>query len=333
MKNNLVTVIVPVYNAEQFLDKCIRSIQNQKYQEIEIILVNDGSTDNSLKICENYSAKDSRIIIIDKPNGGVSAARNRGIEASRGEFCCFVDSDDWIEDTHIEAMLNEMLDADCLIEGYIREDNNDIVNCQLNSCEYNMDDLNWKEIESLFANGYIHPCWNKLYKVQLIKKFDVRFEEEIHISEDSLFCLNYLLFCNKLKISESTTYYYHIESNAISLSKKVYDDIFDIYGRVYKCLDKLLVRGNCNKSLRNQILIKTIYPQIYSSVIKILRDNEKTKEQKKQMLDKMNTIDYCENVLIGAVSVSNNKIEKMMLKLIINRRYRLLETIWRWRIK
>mgnify|MGYP001131787503 FL=1 len=79
MKNNLVTVIVPVYNAEQFLDKCIRSIQNQTYQEIEIILVNDGSTDNSLKICENYSAKDSRIIIIDKPNGGVSAARNRGI--------------------------------------------------------------------------------------------------------------------------------------------------------------------------------------------------------------------------------------------------------------
>lgn len=329
MKNNLVTIIIPVYNAERFLEKCIESVQNQTYQEIEIVLVNDGSTDNSLNVCKRYSAIDSRIVIIDKSNGGVSSARNRGIEAASGDFCCFVDSDDWIEDTHIEEMLNEMQDADCLIEGYTRENNNDVVHCQLNSSEYNMNDLNRQDIESLFVDGYIHPCWNKLYKTQLVKKYDIRFEENIHISEDSLFCLNYLQFCNKLKLSASITYHYHIESAVISLSKKVYDDIFNIYGSVYKCLEKLLLKGNCNKKLQEQILIKTIYPQIYTSVIKILRDSGKTKVKKKQMLDKMNTMDYCKNVLEGALCVSNNKIEKMMLKLIINRRYRLLEMIWR----
>ena len=81
--------------------------------------------------------------------------------------------------------------------------------------------------------GYIHPCWNKLYKTHILNKFNIRFEEEIHISEDSLFCLNYLQVCNKLKVSSSTTYHYYVESTNTSLSKKVYDDIFSIYGEVY----------------------------------------------------------------------------------------------------
>ena len=179
MKKKLVTIIIPVYNAERFLGKCIKSIQNQTYQEIEIVLVNDGSTDNSLNVCKRYSAIDSRIVIIDKSNGGVSSARNRGIEAASGDFCCFVDSDDWIEDTHIEEMLNEMQDADCLIEGYTRENNNDVAHCQLNLSEYNMNDLNRQDIESLFVDGYIHPCWNKLYKTQLVKKYDIRLNKSM----------------------------------------------------------------------------------------------------------------------------------------------------------
>ena len=105
VENDLVTIIVPIYNAEQFLEKCIESIQSQTHQKIEIILVNDGSSDNSLKICENYSAEDSRIVIIDKLNGGVSSARNHGLKTAKGEFCCFVDADDWIEETHIEKMV------------------------------------------------------------------------------------------------------------------------------------------------------------------------------------------------------------------------------------
>ena len=91
MENSLVTIIVPVYNAERFLDKCIQSIQNQTYQDIEIILVNDGSTDDSLTVCETYSTHDSRIVVLNKVNEGVSSARNHGIEAAKGEFCCFVD--------------------------------------------------------------------------------------------------------------------------------------------------------------------------------------------------------------------------------------------------
>lgn len=333
MENSLVTIIVPVYNAERFLDKCIQSIQNQTYQDIEIILVNDGSTDDSLTVCETYSTHDSRIVVLNKVNEGVSSARNHGIEAAKGEFCCFVDADDWIEKTHIKNMVDEISDVDCLIQGYVRDTNDNKINCQLVPYEYYMNDLNTNIIEPLFEDGFIHPCWNKLFKTHILNKFDIRFDEKIHISEDSLFCLNYLQHCNKLRISASVTYHYCVESTNTSLSKKVYDDIFSIYGEVYWCLEKLLLRGECNKKLRQKILVKTLYPQIYSSVIKVLRDTNKAKMQKKQLLDKMNTTTYCQNVLAGALEVSDNKIERTILKLIINRRYRLLEAIWKWVIK
>lgn len=333
MEHDLVTIVVPVYNAERFLDKCIRSIQNQTYQDIEIILVNDGSTDDSLIICKTYSTYDPRIIVIDKVNEGVSSARNKGIEAAKGKFCCFIDADDWIEKDHIKKMVDEISDADCLIQGYVRDTSSNKINCQLVPYEYNMNDLNNRRIEPLFEEGYIHPCWNKLFKIHIIDKFDIRFNGKVHISEDSLFCLNYLQYCNKLRVSAAVTYHYCVESTNASLSKKVYDNIFYIYGEVYTCLERLLLRGECNEKLRQKILVKTLYPQIYSSVIKVLRDANKTKIQKKQLLDKMNTTTYCQNVLAGALEVSDNKIERTMLKLIINRRYGLLEAIWRWAIK
>ena len=94
-----VSIVVPVYNVEKYLDRCIKSILNQKYQDMEIILINDGSTDNSLAICEKYREQDSRIIIINKANQGLSAARNDGVAAASGEYIMFIDSDDYIDDS------------------------------------------------------------------------------------------------------------------------------------------------------------------------------------------------------------------------------------------
>lgn len=118
-----VSVIVPVYNSRKYLKECIESIINQDLEEIELILVNDGSTDNSLDICQKYAMKDSRIKIIDKPNGGVSSARNAGILAASGEYIGFVDSDDWIQSEMYSNMYKNIKEtgSDICICNYIEE--------------------------------------------------------------------------------------------------------------------------------------------------------------------------------------------------------------------
>lgn len=120
-KELLVSVIVPIYNNEKYLDKCIISIMEQTYQNLEIILINDGSTDNSINICRKYQEKDSRIIYIEQKNSGVSKARNLGLDKARGTYIAFVDSDDFVEKNYIEKMLNAVI-----------ENNADICECNLN---------------------------------------------------------------------------------------------------------------------------------------------------------------------------------------------------------
>ena len=106
--NNLISVIVPIYNSEKYLPKCIESILSQTYKNLELILINDGSTDNSLNICNYYKSLDNRIIVIDKPNEGVSATRNLGIKIAKGDYLGFVDSDDYIEDNMYEVLLTQI---------------------------------------------------------------------------------------------------------------------------------------------------------------------------------------------------------------------------------
>ena len=103
----MISVIVPVYNCERFLDRCVESLVAQTCSEIEILLVNDGSKDGSLAVCRKWEARDKRVIVIDRPNGGVSAARNAGLDRARGDYIAFVDSDDWIDSTMYEKLLKK----------------------------------------------------------------------------------------------------------------------------------------------------------------------------------------------------------------------------------
>jgi len=110
-----ISIIIPIYNSEKYLSRCLETVINQTYSKLEIILVNDGSRDKSLDICKHYQSKDSRIIIIDKINEGVSVARNTGIEAATGKYIGFVDADDWIEPSMYESMLNNIEQYKCNI--------------------------------------------------------------------------------------------------------------------------------------------------------------------------------------------------------------------------
>ena len=107
-KNPVISIIVPVYNVEKYLDRCIQSILVQSFKKFELVLINDGSTDNSLKICQKYREEDNRIVLISQPNKGLSAARNTGLENIHGEYVCFIDSDDFVEKNYLRSLYNNL---------------------------------------------------------------------------------------------------------------------------------------------------------------------------------------------------------------------------------
>ena len=210
----LISIIVPVYNVEKYLNKCIDSIINQTYKNLEIILVDDGSLDNSGKICNEYAEKDSRIKVIHKENGGVSSARNKGLEIANGEWVAFVDSDDWIENNFCEVLLNNAIEYKV-----------DIVLCGYNRVSLsNIDKIrNTKKIIELNANEYLinvlNPqtgfgfCHMKLYKRKNIR--NIKFKEGLLVGEDALFNEQVSKKIKKAIFVEESLYNYRINNNSV----------------------------------------------------------------------------------------------------------------------
>ena len=230
LENSLISLIIPVYNVEEYLDRCINSVVKQTYSNLEIILINDGSTDKSGYLCDVWKEKDSRIIVIHKNrNEGLSAARNSGLDRSSGEYIGFVDSDDWIA-TDMYELLYAMLvenNADishCSYKKVLSEKNlfsdTDIENKML------LDNFDGMK-EFLSFNHFILSVWNKLYKRELIS--DIRFEvgrmfaEDIHFNFFAFMRAKKTIYINKPK------YYYFQRNNSIlsdSFSKKNLDIIY-----------------------------------------------------------------------------------------------------------
>lgn len=209
-EESLISIIVPIYNAEHYLSKTINSIINQSYRNIEIILVNDGSTDESKKICEAYVKFDNRIRLINKQNGGVSSARNLGIDNSSGEFIGFVDSDDYIDSLMFEKLFESIIEHEADIAEcgyYIVKGNGEIIKSVLNDevivGKYNCALSYLKKINTTNYNV------NKLYKKKFFK--DLRYPD-YHFSED--FYVNASVFpeCNK-KITIKDRLYHYVQND------------------------------------------------------------------------------------------------------------------------
>ncbi|HDR4437495.1 glycosyl transferase [Bacillus thuringiensis serovar brasilensis] len=218
----LISLIIPVYNAEKFLPRCLDSVKNQTYNDLEIILVNDGSTDNSGLICDEYAKKDKRFTVIHKENGGVSSARNVGLNVASGKYIGFVDPDDWIETTMFEKLyqLIEKNKADIVTCGYIRETVDGII---LNKdIESDIKILNQKEALNTIINpnGFRGFLWNKLFSVDVLNKdFKIYFDENIHFCEDLLFCCQAILNSRNMVYDSTPYYHYIIHSNNASQSR------------------------------------------------------------------------------------------------------------------
>ena len=187
MKERTISIIVPVYNAASTLERCVRALMNQTYQNIEIILVNDGSRDNSLEFCHRFAVEDTRIKVIDKPNGGVSSARNAGLDVASGEFIMFCDSDDWVEPNWCETMLSHYSPGNLVMCGYY---------CHFRTGEINANSSPAKlfpknQYLQLLQLGAFAP-WNKLFSATVIHENGLHFPSDISLGEDKLFIWRYL---------------------------------------------------------------------------------------------------------------------------------------------
>ena len=195
----VVSIIVPVYNVEKYLECCLDSILSQTYYDYELILVDDGSTDNSGDICDNYASKDARIKVYHQTNLGVSAARNRGLDIAIGEFILFIDSDDYIDERYIQSFIDVQRDscADWIIEGY--KGGPDVPDAVVCRQDYGL-------LFSHFNLTSRKGCYLKLYSRELLEKFKVKFEDGVGIGEDFLFNLGYLVVTKKIVMVNEKLY-------------------------------------------------------------------------------------------------------------------------------
>lgn len=223
-----VTIIIPVYNVEKYLEECLKSVVLQSYKDIEIIVINDGSTDCSREICEEYQNKYDNIILINKKNEGVSVARNTGISLSTGEYIVFIDADDVVHENYIECLVY-LLETECA-EIAMCEYTTDILKDDIN-IKYKKNIVEKNEvIINILSNGkYDGYLWNKLFIKSIIIKNDIKFQEGITIWEDLLFVIEYLTNINYCVWLNRVLYYYRQRNNSAVANmdlKKTQDKLY-----------------------------------------------------------------------------------------------------------
>lgn len=200
------SIIVPVYNVENELNRCIDSILIQSEEDFELILVDDGSTDRSGQICNDYGKKDRRIKVIHKSNGGVSSARNLGLDIANGDYIVFVDSDDYVTEDYLKKLYNPNVDMVlCGIKHVQVNRENCII---LDNKLYGVFNINEEIINQIIESKYINTVYSKMYHNDIIKKNNIRFMEDMVMGEDTIFIIDYMKYINNMEVKRDVIYNY-----------------------------------------------------------------------------------------------------------------------------
>ena len=220
-----ISVIIPIYNVEKYLKRCIESIIKQTYSNLEIILVDDGSPDGCAKICDEYKNKDERIVVIHKKNGGLSDARNAGLKVATGEIISYIDSDDYVDLDMYEKMTKAMEEknADIVVCGtnIDYEDGHTKVKCEKEEKSFNREEA---LIELNSFKSFDMAVWNKLYKREVVDKIEIPVGKK---SEDYFVMYQYFARAKKVVIINQAKYHYFQRSNSISRGKNVTHDYIE----------------------------------------------------------------------------------------------------------
>lgn len=221
----MISIIVPVYNAEQYLHRCIDSILAQSHTDFELLLVDDGSPDNCGAICDEYAARDSRVCVFHKQNGGVSSARNFGIEKSRGEWITFIDADDYVHPDFLSSLYAQH-DADLIIGSFQLVGSDESWNGILPNEQYGRDVLRIKLEKSEFVPNHRAP-WAKLYRRDIIIDNHLLYDTRVSLSEDWLFTLHYFQYVQSIRTIDAPYYYYERGNvNGLSQNSRYFDEYF-----------------------------------------------------------------------------------------------------------
>ena len=312
IKEGVVSVIVPIYNAEKYLGYTLNSIVSQTYRKLEIILVDDGSTDSSIKICKNYSQIDDRVIIISVENGGVSRARNLGLREASGEYIQFVDAEDVIDLGMIERMveLQNTYQTDMVVCGFdmVTLDQGGSVKKTVsfssqfmgNECVLTKDLFFEKAAYILWRSSLLECTWNKLYRTEKIRENSFAFPESLSLGEDFWFVMDYIGASNGVAFT-ADKFYFYLQANEASLTRKYREDFFVNQMKLIEHFENVVRRNaTMTKEEEKELAEYTVAKMIQSLVHVITAGDNITEGQKKQKVAQIINDSYIRESLLKA---------------------------------
>lgn len=300
--NTLVSIIIPVYNAEKYLNRCLDSIIKQKNKNYEVLLVNDGSTDSSEKICEDYKTKDSRFKVFHKNNGGVSSARNVGLDYAIGEWVSFIDADDYVDEDFLSG-LDFFSECDVLQKSSvsISENGKIVYKRRINSISILRTQLS---INKYFVNHRTNALWDKFIKKSIIGK--KRFDESISIGEDFMFFLSLLPSIFLYGLSNVGKYYYVVRDNSAMalINKKPQERLKVIEDNIH----------HIELTLQNKELERLKYGVMFATYIPILLDRWVLLSQNQQRI----CVEYVKKIKLQHLQLLNWKKRRCLFWSLFN---------------
>lgn len=278
----MISIVVPVYKSEKTLGGCLESLMAQTYENIEVICVVDGSPDRCGEICDGYAKKDPRIRVIKRENGGVSSARNRGIEEANGEYLLFVDSDDRVEPDYCEKLLNACGEtgADLVICGFHHwYVGRDVEKSPSVTGVYGTETYA-EQFLKLYQEGFLNMPWNKLFRKELADHFDT----SLNLGEDLLFNMDYLEKCEKVSVISDALYHYIQEEKGNTLSSKKREDKLEIAVRVCRRVQAYYEKLTGERNLHPVIAGKFVM-EFLDDCERLPFDKEMPKAKKLRMIE------------------------------------------------
>ncbi len=262
----MTSIIIPIYNTEKHLNNCLASISNQSFADFECILIDDGSTDNSPIICDEWAVKDNRFLVIHKQNEGVSAARNDGLNIAKGDYILFVDSDDWLEHDYIAEMARHSEYAELTVSGQIRDYSNgkQEVFKPHHTTSFQLCSENTAIFTQLCKDWLLYAPHEKLYRRDIIEKNGIRFIKGRNYGEDLTFNFEYLDYVSTISLVDKALYHYRIEEG--SLSTRFRPNQFDEDYKQWKILASYFQRKNMWNEESKPYLYRRLWGIVYDGI-------------------------------------------------------------------
>lgn len=314
-KNGLVSIIVTLYNKDKYIGKCLKSIQCQTYTDFETLIINDGSTDNSLQVSNQAIEGDDRFKIITQKNAGLSAARNRGIDLARGENIIFIDGDDYLKEDFLSNLI-KFKSYDLVISGFYEALNNKPIK-YCNPKEQVVNKIDFKDY--IFNSEHYYYCvlaWNKLFSTSIIRNNNLKYED-IVMGEDAAFVFEYLKYCNNFKVISTSDYCNVIIPDTLSRKRvpNLWKYNLEVVGRAKKAFD-------LTKSEYSFLIMRSIKVTLgarcdnyldFKKTVKLIRKSDEYKQ-----------------VRLNYIKEAPNKVIYLGIKFKLNK---LLQTMFKQRVK